>query len=295
MSVLRGSEKTMSNSWHIGRAFGINVHVHWTMLLLALWILLSNPGTAALFALALTGALFGCVVLHELGHALAARHFGIRTRDITLYPIGGVARLESTGNRPWEEFCIALAGPAVNVVIALGLGALWLLMIAANPIIAAETTLGHFVYWLMVLNIGMVVFNLLPAFPMDGGRVLRAVLSGALGQVRATRIAAGLGMALAVVLGVVGIAYFQNPWLALIAGFVVIAGQQELQAVEMRERLRAAAWSPYGDSRPSDWEHWTAPYGQRPAHAEAPAEEPALRPKVTVYVWDAPHQVWVKQ
>src|SRR5262245_46748492 len=288
----------MFRSWRLGSAFGIGIYVHWTFALLPLLVLINDWGKVgtAVFDLVLIGAVFGCVVLHELGHALAARHFGIRTRDITLYPIGGVARLESTGNKPWEEFCIALAGPAVNVVIALGLGALWLAMVATNPVIAAETLLGHFVYWLMVLNIGMVVFNLLPAFPMDGGRVLRALLSGALGQLRATRIAAGIGMALAVVLAVVGIAYFQNPWLALIAGFVVIAGQQELQAVEMRERLRASAWAPhaepaYANSSSTDWSRWSVPHGQPPAYEEAPAP----RPKVTVYVWDAQHQVWVKQ
>ena len=282
----------MTNSWNIGRAFGINVYVHWTMLLLPLWILFTNTGPAALFALVLTAGLFGCVVLHELGHALAARHFRIRTRDITLYPIGGVARLESVGNRPWEEFWIALAGPAVNVAIALGLGAVWLAMISVNPVLAAETLLGHFVYWLMVVNVGMIVFNLLPAFPMDGGRVLRAVLAGAIGQVRATRIAVGIGMVLAVVLGIVGIAYLHNPWLAFIAAFVFLAGQQELQVVEMRHRL-GASWSGVGDSDTRSWHtHTWSPHVDQPTH---PEHDAVPRPKVTVYVWDAEAQIWVKQ
>src|SRR4051794_10904135 len=117
----------MIRSWKLGTAFGIGVYVHWTFLLLPAWVLLNGLGSGgvslATYLLTLVAAIFGCVVLHELGHALMARRFGIDTRDITLYPIGGVARLERMSERPWEEFWIAGAGPAVNVVIAVGLGA----------------------------------------------------------------------------------------------------------------------------------------------------------------------------
>src|SRR5262249_39093541 len=129
------------SAWKIGKAYSINIYVHWTMLLLPLWILFTNVGSAAVLALALTASLFGGVVLHELGHALAARHFGIRTRDITLYPIGGVARLESVGHRPWEEFCIAIAGPAVNVALAIGFGLGWYALALGNAAIAHLTLL----------------------------------------------------------------------------------------------------------------------------------------------------------
>src|SRR5262245_35243457 len=210
-------EKTMSNSWHIGRAFGINVHIHWTMLLLGLWILLSNPGTAALFALALTGALFGCVVLHELGHALAARHYGIATRDITLYPIGGVARLERMSEKPWEEFWIAVAGPAVNVLIA-GLLFSFLTFRCAIGRVFPLPPLGlSFLSHMMLINVVLVLFNLVPAFPMDGGRVLRAMLALRLGHLKATEIAVRVGVVLAVLMGLAGYLYFENFSMIIIA------------------------------------------------------------------------------
>lgn len=262
------------------------------MLLLPLWILLTQPAQAVGFILVLTGALFGCVVLHELGHALAARRFGIRTRDITLYPIGGVARLESTGNRPWEEFWIAVAGPAVNVAIALALGLAWWLLYLSDPLLTL-LPLGQFVYWLTVLNIWMVLFNLLPAFPMDGGRVLRALLAAPLGQVRATRIAAGVAVVVAALMGVVGLLY-HSPFLVIIAAFIFLAGQQELQVVEMRERLRAESWTPFTFREPFGGQKpWHSP--RRDDTSPPPSDEPMLRPKVTVYVWDAEKQQWIKQ
>jgi Zn-dependent protease len=278
-------------SWRIGRAYGINIYLHWSMLLLPLWILLTQPSAVVGFSLALTTALFGCVVLHELGHALTARRFGIGTRDITLYPIGGVARLESTGNRPWEELCIALAGPAVNVTIALGLGLAWWTLPPGESLLP----FGQFLYWLIVLNVGMVVFNLLPAFPLDGGRVFRALLAMPLGQLRATRIAAGVAVVLAVLIGVVGFVY--NPWLVLIAMFIFLAGQQELQAVELRHRLRTEGWTPFAfrSSRQTwDAEHpWTSPDSS--SAAPDPHTDPVWRPRVIVHVWDAEKQQWVGQ
>ncbi len=275
----------MQTAWQIGRAFGIPIRIHWSFLLLPAWILLAQAGsgTFALFSLALTLtlAMFGCVILHELGHALAARGFGIRTQDITIYPIGGVARLEGMGQGPWQEFCIAVAGPAVNVAIAVVLLLSLAVGVAVHP--ALLTTLGGlFAWWLMLLNLLMVAFNLLPAFPMDGGRVLRAGLASFLGQLRATRIAATVGAILAVVGGVAGTLYLQNPWLMIVAFFVYVAGQQELAAVEMRERLRHA------DRSPPFAGHW--PDGG-PPHGGLPHD--GLQPRVIVYVWDPRSRLWV--
>src|SRR5260370_33068591 len=198
----------MRTSWKIGTAFGIGIYVHMTFLLLPLYVLFENGTQAGLpviaFMMALLAALFGCVVLHELGHALMARHFGIGTRDITRYPIGGVARLEGMGKRPIQELCIALAGPAVNLVIAalllvlipvMGLtqssnGGAYFAEIPAHPL---ET----FVIFLLGANLLMELFNLIPAFPMDGGRVFRALLSMNLVQLRATEIATRVGYVLA--------------------------------------------------------------------------------------------------
>src|SRR6185369_882904 len=151
---------------------------------------------AAVASIAVVLAIFGCVLRHELGHALMARHYGIVTHDITLLPIGGLARLERMPEQPSQEMAIALAGPAVNVVIAaslaiglvLGGGDLWSVMPDA----------GSFVGMLLAANVALVLFNLLPAFPMDGGRVLRAALAMRLPYVRATRIAARIGQVLAV-------------------------------------------------------------------------------------------------
>src|SRR5262249_29082496 len=138
---------------------------------------------AAVYLATLMVGLFGCVLLHELGHALMARQFGIATRDITLYPMGGVARLERMSERPWEEFCIAVAGPLVNVVIAASLALVFLLLglplaglgLTQRAWVSPEVSLLRDLF---AVNVGLVLFNLLPAFPMDGGRVLRALLAG---------------------------------------------------------------------------------------------------------------------
>ena len=229
----------MFRSWKLGTAFGIGIYVHWTFLLLPAYVFLGNFQGGhldpALFAVALIGAVFGCVVLHELGHALMARRFGISTRDITLYPIGGVARLERMSERPWEEFWIALAGPAVNVVIAALLAGVLLLPSAGSviPEPFAYAGVDGFLSTLMVSNIGLVLFNLLPAFPMDGGRVLRALLATQMGRLRATELATQIGMVIAVVLMFAAV-WMGWPFLILGAFFVFFAGQQELAAVRYR-------------------------------------------------------------
>jgi Zn-dependent protease len=212
----------MKWSFKLGRIAGIALHVHVTFVILLAWIAVaaySRAGTpvAALAGAALTLAIFAIVVLHELGHALAARRFGIATRDITLLPIGGVARLERMPDDPRQELVVALAGPTVNVLLALAL----------LPLRAYEP-------WntLLLVNVSLAVFNLLPAFPMDGGRALRALLAMRLGLPRATTLAARIGQGLAMVLGAVGLAF--NPLLILIALFVWVGAAQEATAVRVR-------------------------------------------------------------
>jgi Zn-dependent protease len=231
----------MFRSWKLGTVLGIGIYIHWTFLLLVAFVLFSNLGQsgphAALGAVALLVSVFGCVVLHELGHALMARRFGIPTRDITLYPIGGVARLQRMSERPWEEFCIAVAGPAVNVGIA---GLLFILLAFLGLPVNSRGELsadlgGRYLFTLALINVGLVAFNLLPAFPMDGGRVLRAILVPGLGRLRATQTAANIGALFAVLLMLAGI---WNPMLILVGGFVLLAGRHELWAVRQQEYAR---------------------------------------------------------
>lgn len=229
----------MKWSWKLGRFAGIDVYIHATFLLLigfygmTYW---SNGGVNAMIeGLVFILALFGCVVLHEYGHALMARVYGIPTRDITLYPIGGVARLERMPEKPRQEFWVALAGPAVNVAIAVMLG-LWLwLTNTFVPLSALGLTSGSFLERLMVVNLSLVAFNLIPAFPMDGGRVLRALLATRMDYVRATKWAATLGQGIALIFGFVGL--FSAPTLIFIAFFIWIAAGQEAGMVQMKAAL----------------------------------------------------------
>lgn len=223
-------------SLNIGRLFGIRLELHVTFLLLVAWVavdqgLLAGHVEAALAAVVLTLLVFACVVLHELGHALTARRFGVATRDIVLLPIGGVARLERMPARPQQELLVAIAGPAVNVVIAV---ALVLLMVFAGRPTALAVLGDGLLETLLLVNVAMVLFNMIPAFPMDGGRVLRALLGLRLPFPRATRIAAGVGQAAAVLLAVAGLLVLHNWVLVLAAGFVFLAAGEE------RARVRAA-------------------------------------------------------
>jgi Zn-dependent protease len=244
----------MWRSWKLGTAFGIDIYFHWSSLLLPALILLINWGQGGLplaaYLLVLVLCIFACVILHELGHALMARQFGIRTRDITLYPIGGIARLERMSDRPLEEICIALAGPAVNVVIAALLTGVLLLSLSVVSVdrLAHGSFGGNLLLGLTAANVLLAVFNLLPAFPMDGGRVLRALLALPLGQLRATEIAASIGTVLAVVLaalpvfsalGLLGNVSL-SPMLVFLAAFVFFAGQQELAGLRYRDAQRRA-------------------------------------------------------
>lgn len=228
----------MKWSWQLGRLAGIRVQMHWTFLILIAWVVVEHAvagaGAAQIVAgVGLVLAVFGCVVLHELGHALTARRFGIATRDITLLPIGGVARLERMPSDPRQELLVAVAGPAVNVVIA---GALFLLLTALGgmrPLEELARVGGSFLPQLMWVNLFLVAFNILPAFPMDGGRILRALLALRLPYRRATRIAATAGQLMAVLFGFLGLTG-GNPFLLFIALFVYLGAQAEAQQVELR-------------------------------------------------------------
>ena len=230
----------MKWSLKIGRIRGIDVYIHLTFLLLlglvgvTQWL---NGGSleTALSGVLFFSGLFLCVLLHEYGHALAARRYGIATRDITLLPIGGVARLERMPDKPSQELVVALAGPLVNIVIAAGLCAgLWLKG-HWPPLAALNATSGSLVERLIVVNGFLVLFNLLPAFPMDGGRVLRAILALRTDYARATRIAAFIGQGMAFLFGIAGL--FGNPMLIVIAFFVWIGAIHEAAAVQMKSTL----------------------------------------------------------
>jgi Zn-dependent protease len=218
--------------------------MHWTFLIIIGWVVLSyaaeGVGVLGVVAgVALVLAVFGCVVLHELGHALTARRFGIRTRDITLLPIGGVARLERMPDDPKQELLVAAAGPAVNVVIAGVLFVVLDLAGALTPIGRATRVGGSLLGQLMWVNVFLVGFNLLPAFPMDGGRILRALLATRMNYVKSTRIAAGVGQAMAILFGFWGLVG-PNPFLVFIAIFVYLGAQAEAQQTEMRSALAGA-------------------------------------------------------
>ncbi len=250
----------MKWSWRMTRIAGIDVYVHATFLILLAWIALTYWLVAGTLSAVINGvafilALFACVVLHELGHALTARRFGIKTRDITLLPIGGVAALERMPSDPRQEILVALAGPAVNVVIAALLwGWLWL----ADGWVPAErltVTGGPFLERLMVVNLFLALFNLLPAFPMDGGRVLRAWLAMRMDYNVATRTAASIGQGLAFGLGLLGLLY--NPFLLFIALFVWIgaaseAAMTQVQAVLSGVKVGQAMQTRFETLSPSD-------------------------------------------
>lgn len=218
----------MRLSWKLGRVAGIDLYLHPSVLLL--FLAASGAMPSGLETAVFVIALLGSIVLHELGHALTARRYGIETADITLYLIGGVARLRRMPRSAGPELLITLAGPAVNFAIAAVLGAVVGLASVVGPVPAL-------LWQLLFLNLGLGMFNLLPIFPMDGGRILRALLSGWLGRVRATEVAATVGRALAVVGGVAFIV--NGMWLtASLAVFVYVAAGMELIQVRGEGRPR---------------------------------------------------------
>ena len=230
----------MKWSLRVGRFAGIDVYMHVTFLLLISWVafLYWRQGqsiVSAIAGVAFILAVFLCVVLHEFGHALTARRYGIKTRDIILLPIGGVARLERLPTRPLQELWVALAGPAVNIVIAVGLFA-WLKLTASfEPLQMMTLTTGPVLERLMAVNLFLVAFNMIPAFPMDGGRALRAILATRTEYSRATQIAASIGQGIAIVFGFIGL--FYNPFLLFIAFFVWIGAAQEASLAQIQAAI----------------------------------------------------------
>ena len=241
----------MSWSFPIGTVKGTVIRLHVTFLLFLLWIGVSHYAQggqrAAFEGVLFISLLFLCVLLHEFGHVFAARRYGVQTPDITLLPIGGVARLERIPEKPSEELVVALAGPAVNVAIA----ALLFLVLGGLPSMDDGTQVQNpgvgLLGRLAWVNISLVVFNLIPAFPMDGGRVLRALLAYRLGYARGTRIAAGVGQAVAFALGLAGL--FGNPLLIFIALFVYMGAASEASAAQMRDASRGMIASDAAETR----------------------------------------------
>ena len=219
----------MRKSWSVGTISGIRVQIHWTLLALLAFVGWSEwqAGRAPLAGMGLYAGVFTCVLLHEFGHALAARRYGIGTRSITLWPFGGIAALDRIPSTPKQEFVVALAGPAVNVVIAAAL-------------LPFVTFTDGWIATLLAINVMLVLFNLLPAFPMDGGRVLRAALATRMDPIRATRIAVKVGRVVAVGFVVAGV--FWNPFLILIAWVVWTQGAAELRQLES---MRPVVLSPH--------------------------------------------------
>jgi Zn-dependent protease len=230
----------MGWSWTVGKLAGIDLKIHATFILILLWVGLlhwqkGEDAAGVLLGVVFVLALFACVVLHELGHALAARRYGIGTKDITLLPIGGVARLERMPEDPRQEIVVALAGPAVNVVIAAAIYAGLVLTGSWQAMGELDVTRGNLLERLMVVNVFLLFFNLLPAFPMDGGRVLRALLATRTSYAQATQTAAAVGQGMAFLFGFVGLLY--NPFLIFIALFVWIGAAQESGMVQIRSAL----------------------------------------------------------
>lgn len=281
----------MFRSINLGKFYGIDLYVHPTFWILPLFVLLRGVTSGMTMAgisfdICFVFAVFACVILHEIGHALQARVYGIGTRHITLYPVGGVAMLERMPEKPWREIAIALAGPAVNLGIALALflgllagGFLFnpdINSIAANPVI-------EFVVAVMFANVFLLVFNLLPAFPMDGGRVLRAILATRMPRLQATAAAVRVGTVVAIALGVAGL-YFQRVDLVAVAVVVYLLGQAELAMTRMREAGREFRERAEELFRPRD--DYEDDYEPHPSAPPAPG--------FSGLAWDASRRVWVE-
>jgi Zn-dependent protease len=270
----------------IGRAFGIDIRIHWTfwILPLAFGIAFVPEGLQSVAAIvSFVFVFYGCVVLHEYGHALTARIFGVRTRDIILTPIGGIARLESMPENPIHEILIALAGPAVSVAIFCGLLAAIVfgfpdVITHAKPHSFADgiTSASQFLLLLAGGNLMLAVLNMVPAFPSDGGRVMRAVLELFLSRVRATEIAVYFGAIVALGLGVYGL-LGGPPQLPFIAVLLASVGQMELWMVRRQSEMAGRLWAE-----------------SREVLLEECASLPPPEPNFTGYAWDPNEAVWVE-
>ena len=237
----------MRGSLRLGRIAGIRLEVHWSFLLIILWAIYvgwNQGGTvqSIMWTIAFVMAIFVCIILHELGHSLTARKFDIKTKKITLLPIGGVASLERMPEDPKQELLVAVMGPVVNIVIA---GILYFFVRAQLSIFQQPEEVEayfqainaqNFLLYLFTTNIVLVLFNIIPAFPMDGGRVLRALLSFGMDRVRATQIAAELGQFIAIMFFFLGLVY--NPFLIFIAIFVYFGASGEYKMIRHMSLLK---------------------------------------------------------
>lgn len=237
----------MRGVWKIATITGIPVQIHWSFSFLFFWVYYEGNQNGLswneMFTFGLLiAALFTCVILHEFGHALAARRYGVSTKDITLSPIGGVARLSRLPEKPIQEFVVAIAGPLVNIVIGLGIGIVFLIcsirflpLFSTNPTQAFSNP-ANFFQWLFFLNIVLAIFNLLPAFPMDGGRMLRSLLSIKLGRLKATRVASLIGRVIAILLLIVAV-YNGDILFGFVSIFVFFMAAHEYYMVRMDDVL----------------------------------------------------------
>lgn len=254
---------TLPSGLLLGAPFGIALRLHWSFLLLGGWLALGVLGrtgsvSAVIGLLAIVGLVFGSVALHEYGHALVARRYGIGTREITLLPFGGIAQLERSPSDPRQELWISVAGPAVN--FALAACAAGLIGLAGSGAAMSSFTGGSLLEMALQVNLWMGAFNLLPALPMDGGRMLRAALALRVPAIRATRIASSVAQVLAGAMMAYGVVQARL-LLAVIGGFVWIAARAEVRRVEMEALMheRAARMAHAGPPDPY------APYANAPA------------------------------
>lgn len=265
MDLLRIIELLLFHCIKVGRFFGVAVRIHWSFWILPLAIGIASLRQGPMNAAIMVGIVllfYVCVVLHEYGHILMARYFGVRTRDIIVTPLGGIARMERMPDRPGEEILIAIAGPSVNVVIATVLGVL-LLLIGRGPSAAlvAQSIVGSWTDVMLLLmfgNIGMAMFNLLPAFPSDGGRIVRAFLAMFIDRLPATQVAVGLGTVVAACLALFGLfnGAFQLPLIAILFAFI---GQMELRMVRRQEEMKGRVWTESREVAPNHAAMLTAP------------------------------------
>lgn len=222
----------MFKSIRVGQAFGIPIYIHWSFLFLPLIVLFEGEDLdSSLWKIGLMLCLFVCVLLHELGHALSARRYGVETQDIILSVIGGVARLKNIPKKPVQELIVAAAGPAVNLVIAIILSIF--LLLTGKMILPDGGIIGgdNFLFWVFAANILLAIFNLIPAFPMDGGRILRAILAMKIDRVKATKIAVYIGYLIAFVFAVFAI-WSAAYTLLVISAFVVFSATTELRSIK---------------------------------------------------------------
>jgi len=229
-------------SLHIGSLGGTEIRIHVTFLLFLVWLAAifyrQGGADAAVQGTIFIVLIFLCVLLHELGHVFAARRYGVQTRDVTLWPFGGIASMERMPDKPSQELIVALAGPAVNVVIALALFVYLGATLDPENLTRIEDPKVSMVVKVLFANIILVVFNMIPAFPMDGGRVLRALLAMRMGNARATELAASIGQGFAILFGAIGI--FYNPMLIIIAVFIFLAASGEAAQAQLRAVAQGA-------------------------------------------------------